>query len=51
MRDYIAEACDEVDAAIFSGDAFDGQEGEGNRQELRELMARWEEALKEKEGQ
>jgi hypothetical protein len=49
MRDYIEAACDEIDAAVFSGNAFDDLEGIGNRQELREYMARWERALKEKE--
>lgn len=46
MRDYIEEACDQIDSAIFSGDAFIEPEA---RKELRGMMARWERGLKEHE--
>lgn len=38
MRDYIFEACETIDAAIFSGDAFHDEE---HRKELKALMDRW----------
>lgn len=38
MRDYIEEACEQIDAAIFSGDAFEDFE---HRKELRKYMSRW----------
>lgn len=43
MRSYIDEPCDQIDAAMFSGDAFlDGE----HRKELRDYMASWERELK-----
>ena len=43
MRSYIEKACEEIDAAMFTGDAFiDGQ----HRKELTEYMVRWQKALK-----
>jgi hypothetical protein len=43
-RDYLEEATEQIDAAIFSGDDFaDPKE----RAELRRLMARWERGLQE----
>ena len=47
-RGYLNEAADEIDAAMFSGDAFcEGSENpEQNRKVLREWMARWERGLK-----
>jgi hypothetical protein len=47
MRDYIQEACEQIDAAMFSGDAFMGQE---HRKELREYIGRWERGMKEHEA-
>jgi ADP-dependent phosphofructokinase/glucokinase len=44
MRDYIEDACDNIDAAMFSGDAFLDPE---HRKELRDYMARWERKMKE----
>ena len=46
MRDYLEEAADEIDAAIFSGDAFLDPK---HRERLRSFMARWERGLKEHE--
>lgn len=43
MRKYIEDACDELDAAIFSGDEFHNPE---SRKRLREFMTRWERELK-----
>lgn len=43
MRKYIHDACEEIDAAIFSGDAFTDSH---HRETLRECMARWERGLK-----
>lgn len=39
MRDYIEAACEEIDAAMFSGDAFHDPE---HRKVLKEYMGRWE---------
>ena len=44
MRDYTVNACEEIDASIFSGDEFIDAKA---RAELREYMARWERGLKE----
>ena len=44
MRDYIHEAKEQIDAAMFSGDGFVDPE---ERKSLREMMARWERGLKE----
>lgn len=38
MRDYIKEACEQIDAAMFSGDDFDNP---ATRAEFREYMNRW----------
>lgn len=43
MRQFIFEACDTIDAAIFSGDDF---HDEANRKELIEFMERWTRELK-----
>jgi len=37
MRDYIHEACEQIDAAMFSGDAFLDDK---KRKALREYMGR-----------
>lgn len=42
MRKYVEDACEEIDAAIFSGDEFHNAE---SREKLREYMARWERGL------
>lgn len=39
----VADAIEEIDAALFSADTFVSKE---NRAELREMMARWERELK-----
>lgn len=38
MRDYLVEACETIDAAMFSGDAF---EDSATRAALVEYMKRW----------
>ena len=43
MRKYIENACEEIDAAIFSGDAFFDEE---HRKGLIEYMERWTRELK-----
>ena len=43
-NDYIGKACNQIDAGMFSGDAFFDPKA---REELREWMARWERGLKE----
>lgn len=43
MRDYIKDACEEIDSAMFSGDAFADAE---QRKALRDYMERWERELK-----
>lgn len=47
MRDYIEDACDQIDAAIFSGDAFFDK---GHIERLRWYMERWGKQLKENEN-
>lgn len=42
MRPYVEEACELIDAAMFSGDSF---LDDGNRKELRDYLARWEQEL------
>lgn len=42
MRDYIDEACETIDAALFSGDAFENTK---ERIELREYIERWNRQL------
>ena len=39
MRDYIEKACEEIDAAVFSGDAFENDEE--SIKELSIYMSRW----------
>ena len=39
MRDYIFNACEEIDASMFSGDAFQDTE---HREELKKYIGRWE---------
>ena len=42
MRPYIFNALEEIDAAMFSGDAFfNEEEGKEHREELRRYMNRW----------
>ena len=43
MRDYIFQACEEIDAAVFSGDDFIGNPQAVN--ELSIYMARWRKEL------
>lgn len=43
MRQYIEDACEEIDAAMFSGDAFLDEE---HRKGLIEYMERWQRELK-----
>ena len=40
--DYLTKACDNIDAAMFSGDDFAEPD---NRKRLRFYMARWERRL------
>jgi hypothetical protein len=42
--DYLFNACEEIDAAIFSSDAFDNQ---GNRDALVDYIQRWMRAMKD----
>lgn len=44
MRDYIKSACEEIDAAMFSGDDFTDAE---ERKALRDYMERWGRGLKD----
>lgn len=44
MRQYIEQAIEDIDAAIFSGDAFVDKDA---RKEMRETLARWERRLKQ----
>lgn len=44
MIDYLEEACEQIDAAMFSGDPFDDLE---TRKKLREYMGRWTRAIYE----
>jgi hypothetical protein len=46
MREHTAQLCDELDAAVFTGDEFFLEEA---RKEFREFMGRWERGLKEHE--
>jgi len=39
MNKNIENACEEIDAAMFSGDEFTDKE---NREKLREYIGRWE---------
>jgi len=47
MDNYLYEACESIDAVIFSGDCM---YDESNRQELREYMSRWERGIKQFES-
>lgn len=42
MGDYIKNACEEIDAAMFSGDAFEDAE---ERAALIQYMGRWQRQL------
>ena len=44
MRDYIEQACEEIDAAMFSGDAFNEK---AERDSLRNYIGRWERQMKQ----
>lgn len=44
MRSYIQDACEDIDAAVFSGSAFLEKE---ERDALRKYIARWEQQMKE----
>ena len=44
LRDYVEEACDTIDAALYSGDAFDDYE---QRQSLLDWIERWQPKLAE----
>lgn len=44
MNRFVKNACEEIDAAMFSGDEF---LDENSRKELREYMGRWTRELKE----
>jgi len=46
MDEYLENACEEIDAAMFSGDCFDRDE---NRKGLLEYMARWQRELGDEE--
>lgn len=46
FRPYIRDAVEEIDAGIFSGDAFGKPEA---RAELRKVMACWERGLADNE--
>ena len=41
--DIVEDACDTIDAAMFTGDTF---EDAGNRKILRDWIARWEREMK-----
>ena len=42
MHDYLYRACEEIDAALFSGDAIDHK---ASREELKSYIARWQRVL------
>ena len=44
MRKYIEQACEEIDAAMFSGDAFLEKE---ERESLTRYINRWQRQMKE----
>ena len=44
MRDYIENACEEIDAAMFSSDAFMEK---GERDALTDYIGRWQRKMKE----
>jgi ADP-dependent phosphofructokinase/glucokinase len=44
MREYIEKACEEIDAAMFSGDAFMEKD---ERDELTNYIGRWQRKMKE----
>jgi hypothetical protein len=46
LEPWAEDACDQIDAGIFSSDAFHSEEAIAR---LREFMARWERGLKEVE--
>ena len=43
MNAHLIDACEEIDAAMFSGDSF---LEENNRKELKEYIERWQRAMK-----
>lgn len=43
MDNYLEEACEEIDAAMFSGDAFLKKD---NRETLKTYIGRWEREMK-----
>ena len=47
LRSFISNACEDIDAAVFSGDAFHDKE---ERDALRNYIARWERQMKEYEN-
>lgn len=49
MRDYIKAACEEIDAAMFTGDAFCGEEKKEHIKELRDYISRWERQMERNE--
>jgi ADP-dependent phosphofructokinase/glucokinase len=44
MRDYIEQACEDIDAAMFSGNAFSEK---SSREALRDYIGRWERQMKQ----
>ena len=46
MRIYLINACDEIDASVFSGDVLWNEE---ERAELKQYIERWDRAIKEHE--
>lgn len=47
MRPYLHKACEEIDAAIFSGDVL---YSETERAELKEYVERWQRAIAKHES-
>ena len=43
LRKYIEDACEEIDAAMFTGDAFYDEE---HRKSLLDYMERWKKEIK-----
>ena len=46
MRDYVKNACEEIDAALFTGDSFFEKSA---REELKAYILRWQRRLRELE--
>ena len=46
MKKYMEDACEEIDAALFSGDFL---HTDADREELKQYLGRWQRAVEEHE--